>query len=514
MTVVRTLILQDTYRDSVFLMKLSSQARTETGAAQVSAMMGTVRNKELFERSGLSTPEVRAARPDDLVIAVEVDEAGAEAALARVEELLNEAPSRPTAGSCGPETPSSLEAALAADKALNLALVSVAGDYGRYEAAKAVAAGLDVMLYSDNISLEDEIALKQLARRKGRMVMGPDCGTAILDGVPLAFANAVRRGGVGIVGASGTGIQELTCLLDRFGVGVSQVYGTGGRDLKDEVGGITALAGLERLAADPLTRIVAVIGKPPGNRTRARLAETFRGLGKPVYVHYLGAEDAAPERAAGALAAADLTELATLIAAVERPEADPAAVLGADPVVPRGRPGWLRGLFGGGTLCQEAAELAAPLLVGEKYANLAIRGFHRLTGSEPSRGHCFWDFGEDEFTVGRPHPMMAPELKMEHLVRELCDPDVAVVLMDMVIGYGSHPDQAALIVRALEEAERASHGASREKRVILSVCGTDADQPDRAGQVRVLEQAGILVLGSNARAAVFAARATKGEDNG
>ena len=62
--------------------------------------------------------------------------------------------------------------------------------------------------------------------------MGPDCGTAIINGVPLCFANVVRRGDIGIVGASGTGTQEVTVIIDKMGGGVSQVIGTGGRDLK------------------------------------------------------------------------------------------------------------------------------------------------------------------------------------------------------------------------------------------------------------------------------------------
>ena len=509
MPAVRVIVLRDTYRDSVYLMKLSSQAKAECGALQVSAMMGTVRNKALFASSGLSTPEVVAARPDDLVIAVEIEEERAGQALDVVRRLLDEAPAR-RALTVEEARPATLDAALEEDKALNLALISVAGDYARYEAARALSAGMDVMLYSDNISLEDEIALKRLARSNNALVMGPDCGTAILDGIPLAFANAVRRGTVGVVGASGTGIQEVTCLLDRFGVGVSQVYGTGGRDLKDAVGGMTALAALDRLRADPATELVVVLGKTPGEATRAALAERFGAMGKPVFVSYLGTSEYGPELAAGAVAAGTLTQLAERVAQVARPGLDTESLLaGGEPALVS-RPGLLRGLFGGGTLCQEAAEIAAPLLEGAKYSNLALEGFGRLSGREASRGHCFWDFGDDEFTVGRPHPMMAPELKMERLVRELCDPAVSVVLTDVVIGYGSSDAQAALLVRALAEASARSGGRSQEVLLVASVCGTDSDRPSRAGEVRVLREAGIRVFGSNARAAAYAARACRG----
>ena len=514
MTVVRSFVLRDTYRDSVYLMKLSSQAKSQSGAVQVSAMMGTPRNKELFTRTGLMNPEIEAARPDDLVVAIEAEENKAGDVLAVVEKLLHEAPPKKT-GTQGAESVNTLEKALASDSKLNLALISVAGDYARYEAIKAVSAGMDVMLYSDNISLDDEIAIKELARRKGLMVMGPDCGTAFIDGVPLAFANAVKPGPVGLVAASGTGLQEVMCLLDRMGVGIRQAYGTGGRDLKDEVGGITALTGLARLAADPLTKIIAIIGKPPGMNTRNRLAEGFQSLGKPVFVHYLGADNYKPELAAGATVAHDLTELAALVADSVLPGAS-AALLGDFAATSNKllqgrtlRKGFVRGLFGGGTLCQEAAELAGPQLAGDKFSNLKVKGFQPISGSEKSRGHCFWDFGEDEFTVGRPHPMMAPELKMERLVAELCDPEVAVVLMDMVIGFGSHPDQANLALAALDEAHAKSGGKSAEKLVIVSVCGTDGDTPSRKDQVALLEQKGLVVLASNAQAAHFAAKAVQ-----
>jgi len=505
MSSVRTIILRDTYRDSVYLMKLSMQARNETGAAQVSAMMGTARNKELFEKSGLLTPEAAAARPDDLVIALEADDA--EAALACVRRLLDEAP-RKAAPVGGKEPPATIEDALAEDTGLNMALISVAGDYARYEAVKAVSAGMDVMLYSDNISIDDELALKRLAASRGLMVMGPDCGTAIINGVPLAFANAVRRGPVGLIGASGTGLQEVSCLLDRSGVGVSQVFGTGGRDLKDAIGGLTTFAALDRLIADPLTKIIAVIGKPPGAATRRRLIDAYKKAGKPVFIHYLSARDCAGEEAAGLRVAATLADLARLIVREVNPDA--ADLSEETPAAPRLAPGLLRGLFGGGSLCREAAEIAGPILDGLKCSNLDVEGYTQISGSDGSRGHCFWDLGEDEFTVGRPHPMIAPDLKMERLVAELCDPAVSVVLTDMVIGFGSHPDQARLMVEALKKAERQSGGESRKKAVVVSVCGTDADTPSRRDEAAALRAAGVLVLGNNAEAARFAARLTKG----
>ncbi len=504
---IQSVIKPNNYRDSIFLMKLSVQAAKESGAEAVSAMMATDRNKDLFSASGLMTPEIHAAKANDLAIAIKGDAAQAEAAVAAVMRLLDQAPERKSGKDApGAAAPAAIRQAVAADPGLNLALISVAGDYARYEAAEALTAGMDVMLYSDNISLADELALKQMARKKGLMVMGPDCGTSIIGGVPLAFANKIARGPVGIVGASGTGLQEVACLLDRMGVGVSQAYGTGGRDLKDDIGGITSFTAIDRLAADSDTKAVVILAKPPGKATRAAMLERCRSLGKPVFVHYIGASDYAGEEAAGLHTARDLTELACVAARSFNPKA---VLDGMDreTAAPAARPGgFLHGFFGGGTLAQEAAEICGPLLKGDKASNLAVAGFTKIGGRDSFTGHVFWDLGEDEFTVGRPHPMMAPDLKMDRMAQALIDPRVSVVLMDMVIGYGSHPEQARLAVEAIERADKESGGKSRQTIVVASVCGTEGDAPSRSAEIALLEKAGVVVLASNAAAARWAAK--------
>ncbi|MCD8140728.1 MAG: acyl-CoA synthetase FdrA [Planctomycetaceae bacterium] len=506
----KTIILPNSYRDSVFLMKLSSQAKERGGADTVSAMMGTTRNKELFEASGLMTPEIRDANPNDLVIAVRAEDDKLEAAAQAVLDMLNEAPAKKQDDACGNAAPRTIDAAKTADADLNTAIISVAGDYARYEAARAVTDNMDVMLYSDNISIADELALKTMASRKGLLVMGPDCGTAIIAGTPLAFANRVRSGSVGVIGASGTGLQEVTCLLDRLGVGITQAYGTGGRDLKDDIGGITTLTALERLATDDKTTMIAILGKPPGDATRAKILDRCKNLGKKVFMHYMGASSYDAENKAGIGTADNLTDFSVMVAKA----ANPSAALdgkGDDHPLPAGlKPGFLHGIFGGGTLCQEAAEIAANSLTGEKFTNLKVKGFTHITGKDKVEGHLFLDLGEDEFTVGRPHPMMAPDLKMERLVDALCNPKVTVALIDLVIGYGTHPDQANLVVQAMEKADKQSGGASRSTLVVASVCGTEGDVPSRSSQVAILEKAGVVVLASNAIAANWAVKAANG----
>ncbi|MDR3211505.1 MAG: hypothetical protein LBU79_06280 [Planctomycetota bacterium] len=507
MASVKAVVKKDTYRDSIFLMKLSVQAAKESGAETVSAMMATARNKELFLSSGLMTPEIEAAQANDLAIAIQGSEEAAREAAELVARLLEAETEDSASGAGEVRKPATLRQAAKSVSGLNLALISVAGDYARYEAAEALQAGMDVMLYSDNIAIADELALKQLAAKKGLIVMGPDCGTAIINHTPLAFANAVKPGSVGVVGASGTGLQEAICLLDRLGIGISQAYGTGGRDLKDAIGGLTFLAAIDRLANEAATKVVMLLGKPPGEATRRKIVDRVRSLGKPVFVHYMGASDYSLETAAGMTAAHDLTELALLTAQPFLPGAKLAGV------VPRAlsRPGRLCALFGGGTLCQEAAEIASSILPGDKASNLTVAGFKKISGRDIFPGHVFWDLGEDEFTVGRPHPMMAPDLKMERVVAALGDPAVSVVLVDLVIGYGSHPRQAELLAEALETAAANNRGQKSDKLVVASVCGTESDRPSRTSQIAILNQAGVVTLPSNAMAARWAAQAAAGQ---
>jgi FdrA protein len=514
MAILRSIILPGTYRDSVFLMKISSQTAQFSGAKQVSAMMATRRNKELFARSGLLTPEIEDARPDDLAVAIEADPERVDKALAMVRDLLTNATPLPEEAEGLANVPLSLEDALLARPESNLAVISVAGDYARFEAARALEAGLDVMLYSDNISIEDELALKRLAVSKNLLLMGPECGTAIVGGVPLAFANNLRSGDIGIVGASGTGIQEVTCLLDRCGLGISNAYGTGGRDLMDEIGGLSTLTALTRLAGDPRTRIVLVIGKTPGDTTRKKLLDAYAALGKPVFVRYIGTVDYSAEESIGVRCAPNLTELARIAALELAPVLDVSEIdLPAPPALPDrtgDSPSFLRGIFSGGTYCRETLEIAAPLLKGRFHTNTDFKSTVLISGTIPSREHTLLDMGGSEFTIGHPHPLVSPEAKMERIVTELCDPTTAVLLTDVVLGYGVAGNQAGLLIQALDRAAALTSGRSRVIPVVTSVCGTENDSPSRSSQVAALQDAGVVVLGNNAAAALYAARCIAG----
>lgn len=478
------------YRDSVSLMQFARGLKAQPGVTDASAVMATAANLALLAEAGLlaGTPE---PRPDDLLLVLTgdgVDEALVDQAQA---DLLRPAV-RPGAGGTAPEPPASIALALRGDPELNWALISVPGDYAAAEALKALAGGLHVMLFSDNVPVEQEAFLKDEAARRGLLLLGPDCGTSVVHGTALGFANRVAPGPVGLVSASGTGLQEVSSLLDRWGCGVSQALGTGGRDLKEAIAGRAALACLDVLAADEATKVVVLMSKPPAAATRRLLDERLRTYPKPVVTCFLG-DPASPTLAGAARQAFER-------AMGRPPSADEAAGLTANPR-PEGAGGrFLRGLYAGGTLCGEAALLASARLAGVS-CNVSLPGLPHLDDPWTSQGHCFVDLGEDEFTRGRPHPMIDQSLRLERLAREASDPETAALLVDVVLGYGAHDDPATELARAVAALPRRE---GRRVPVFASVTGTEADPQGWSRSLNVLRQGGLSAFGSNEEAVLAA----------
>jgi len=389
-----------------------------------------------------------------------------------------------------------------------LALISTPGDYAAAEAMKALRLGLNVLLFSDNVSLGREIALKRYAREHDLIVMGPDCGTAIINGVPIGFANVVRRGDVGVVGASGTGLQQVTCLIDRLGKGVSQAIGTGGHDLHRDVGGISMLQGLAALAADAQTRVIVLISKPPAKEVADRVLAAAGRAGKPVVVNFLGA-DATPPAGADLWMARTLEDAAIAAATLadgrrpEGPASDTPAAADLGGLASTQR--YVRGLYSGGTFCYEAS-----LLLGERFqsvrSNTPVGGALALHDVWQSRGHTLVDLGDDVFTRGRPHPMIDHRLRNERLVAEARDPEVAVILLDVVLGYGAHPDPAGEVAPVVAQAQALAACAGRRLFVVGFVCGTERDPQNLARQESQLAAAGVRLAPSNAQAVRLAMR--------
>ena len=501
--IARTLIKPSFYQDSVVLMGVARELRGSAGIQEAAALMGTPANRELMEQAGLLTAEAAAAGPNDLVVVVRADsEAAASAALTRAESLL--AARRQRIEAAGRRRPRTLDRARRQLEGANLALISVPGPFAAAEARKALIRGLHVMLFSDNVTLEDEVALKRLARERGLLLMGPDCGTAYLNGVPLGFANAVPHGRVGLVAASGTGLQQVVALLAAGGEGVSQAIGVGGRDMSESVGAVMTLAALDALGGDPGTELVVVVGKPPGPAVRARVEARLRTLGKPAVVAMLGREvspgregalrtvTSLEDAAAAALAALSGREYRAR--AFSDPE-DAGRRIGERQRARAAGQAAVRGLFAGGTLAYEALLILEPLLG-------AVGG--NLSRGVPSP-HRIVDLGEDEFTRGRAHPMLDGTLRAEEIARAGKEADVAVLLIDVVLGHGAASDPAGDIAPALEAARAHAHANGRSLAVVASVVGTSGDPQGLDRQVARLESAGAWVLPSNAQAARAAA---------
>ncbi len=515
---ILTRIKPSDYHDSITLMQAAAALLDMPGIRDAAVVMGTRANHEIVAGAGLLTPEAEASSPDDLVIVVKADDdAAGQAALAKAEEILSRRAER-TEGTA--MRPKSLAAALAAEPGANLAVISVAGRYAAQEARTALERGLHVLLFSDNVPLEEEIGLKELAASKGLLCMGPDAGTAIINGVALGFANAVPRGSIGLVSAAGTGLQGVTSMIARAGAGVSQAIGTGGRDLSEAVGGRMMLQGLRMLQEDPETEVIVLISKPPAPAVSQKVLAAITKA-KPTIVCFLGADPGAIEKA-GALPATTLTQAATIAASLatganycdalvklEEDSRGLIALAGAERARLAPDQRILRGLFAGGTFCYEA-QLLLKNLPEPVYSNAPLAKENRL-GPE-IQGHTVIDLGEDEYTQGRPHPMIDPALRNRRIVQDARDPSVAVILLDFVLGYGSHDDPAGAALDAIHEAQRTVKEAGRDLIFIASVCGTEADPQRLSAQEARLAGAGVIVMPDNASAARLAGLITQGLD--
>jgi FdrA protein len=478
------------YLDSVALMRISSTIAALPGVEEAGLMVATPANLEILREAGVLSDDGARAGPGDLVIAVRAsDDETAAAAIAEAGRELD-AP-RGSGGPASAWRPRTLLAAHGAMPDATIALISVPGDFAAAEARKALRRGLNVMIFSDNVPVADEVELKREARELGLLVMGPDCGTAIIGGVPLCFANVVPRGDIGIVGASGTGIQEISCLIARAGRGISHAIGTGGRDLKAEVGGMTTLMAIDALEADPSTQHVVVVSKPPAAPVAGTVLERI-GRGRKSYtICFLGGGDMPmPSNARAAATLQQAAEIATgglSSGQTRKPVAEPR---------PRTGGRLVRGLYSGGTLCAEAQIVlqAAGLKVS---SNVPVPG--AATPADLS-GHALIDLGDDIYTRGRPHPMIEPAVRDAPLVEALDDPAVAVVLIDIVLGLGGHADPAGHVARLLRARD-----ATKAPAVIAAVTGTDGDPQGLGGQIAALRDARVTVCDSNAEAASLAA---------
>lgn len=531
MSVTKIQIRRGTYYDSVVLMQLQASLQKLPGIVNAGVMMGTTANKDLLKQQGLLTAEAEASLPDDLIVSIEaVSDTAAETALAQVDGLLSQRPAVVEQE----YMPKSLEAAVRMLPEASWVLVSVPGQYAAGVARAALALQKNVFLYSDNVLLEDEISLKKQAAELGLLVMGPDCGTAIVNGVGLGFANRVRRGPIGLVGASGTGLQQVSARIHQLGSGITHALGTGGRDLSQHVGGMTAKQALDLLRRDTETKVIVMISKPPSPEVAATLLRNARATEKPVVVNFIGyTQPTVSTKESQLYFAASLDEAAELAVALANASTDTTRdessslstarkshlnpLLGGAGVGQRhsvlaqtkntqSEPGntssqkFVRGLFSGGTLAYECLLMLQGYLPAV-YSNIAMKKEHALNDPMVSQGHTILDLGADEFTQGRPHPMLDNTIRLLRLAQEANDPTVSVILLDVVLGDGAHPDPAGEIAPAISEARALAKAAGRELEVVVVVIGTDEDPQNMAAQIEQLKSAGAHVETSNRAAA-------------
>lgn len=514
---INTRVLKNQYHDSVALMLAAKQLKAHTEVEDAALIMGTEINKELLVQGGLLTNEAQSARPNDLIISIKCKE-NAGRFLDEAEELISA-----HAQDSGSESgfPESIRSAKRVHPDLNLAVISLAGSYAAREAREALTSGLHVLLFSDNVSLKDEIALKKFASERHLLLMGPGAGTALINGAGLGFANSVPRGRIGIVSAAGTGLQEVSTLIARKGGGISQGIGNGGRDLSREVGGLMFFSAIDALKSDPGTDIIVLISKPPAESVTRELLDRIGNLDKKFVLCLLGASP--QQHLAENLYFTHTLEgcAYTAVALLKGEEPDIQGYINKEdeklnPFIEnwkgKSKEGQhnIRGLYSGGTLCYEAQVILNNLLDEPVFSNTPLDKQNQLNDSNQCVGHALVDLGEEEFTRGRPHPMIDNDLRIRRLEQEALDPEVAVILLDLVLGYGAHPDPAKELAAAIHQVTGRLEKKQKPVAFVASVTGTEGDPQGFTRSRDLLQKAGVMVCESNAQATRLAAKLSKG----
>lgn len=487
-----TIIKKNSYQDSINLMLLTNSISSIEGVNKAQIMMGTPANKDIYKAAGLYTEELEAAESNDMAIVIDTDnEKLIDEVLEKIEQYLKDQ----SISSKGQEyeTVRTWDRAKKALPDATLALISVPGQYAAEEAEKALDLGLHTFLFSDNVPIEDEVRLKKKAHEKGLLVMGPDCGTGILDGIPIAFANVVKKGRIGIVGASGTGIQEVSAIIDRLGEGVSHAIGTGGRDLKEPVGAITMMDGIRALENHSQTEVICIISKPPAKAVRNEVVDLLQSVTKPVVAIFLGEKPTQYE--GNVYQAYTLEETARIAVDLAQGNEIKSNYNSRDYEVEqiqlKPEQTAIKGLYSGGTLASEAAVLISDALgLGSEITNEDGYVLKR-------DGHVVVDLGDDKYTQGKPHPMIDPGTRAAFIEEAGADEKTAVIVLDFVLGYGSHDDMASALLPSIKKAVAQANSEGRTLPIVASVCGTEGDPQDYQAQKQLLKEAGIIVKDNN-----------------
>jgi len=496
-------IRKNQYYDSVFLMSVNARILKVEGIQQTAVLMGSPANKQLLDDIGIQGLDIDSAQPNDLIVAVIAD------SMIIVNQVLDNLDVWLNA--IQEEAPIShlhtLEDGLAAKSNANLVVISIPGEFAAREARKALDAGLNVFMFSGNVSIDDELKLKQLAKQRGLLVMGPDCGTSIIGGVGIGFANVIRKGGIGAIGAAGTGLQEFTTQVHNHGFGISHAIGTGSHDISDQIGGLTTLAAMDALEEDVNTQVIAIISKPPGAATLKQLLEKFDSCHKPVIGCFLGVEPGIISGKKNLKPARTIDEAVRLATKMFNNPTPSEA--GSSPndlkTLSEEKAGWspeqkyLRGILAGGTFCYQSQQILREVGI-TVYSNNPLDSKNKLMHPDKSIQHTLVDMGDEFYMVGKPHPMIDGTMRRQRIIAESHDPQMAVLYLDFILGYNASMDPVGELVDAIDEAKRVYKQRGGSLTVVASICGTKADPQDLTFQVNMLRDAGVLVYDSNAQA--------------
>ncbi|MGI6777062.1 MAG: acyl-CoA synthetase FdrA [Acetivibrionales bacterium] len=508
---IKTVVRANNYMDSIFLMNASKEVMQVKGVKDAVLIMGTEMNKTVLADFGGLTDEAKSAGTNDLIISLDIeDESLVNEVISCLDRILNKKEKHIEKQEFSYQ---SFKKALSAMPEANLAVISVPGEYAAQEAMTALEHNMNVFIFSDNVPLEDEIELKRVGREKGLLVMGPGCGTSVINNISIGLMSKVRRGSIGIVGASGSGIHEIAVLVHRYGFGISQAIGTGGRDLSREIGGSTMLQGIEYLEQDKNTKVIVLVSKPPHPETTKKIIEKIKHCNKPVVVFFLGGD---PQQVtdAGAFSAATLEEAAKIAVDLVQGKGientdyvcycknELAEFAAKEKAKLKPEQKYMRGLFCGGTHSEEAVLLLQDF-VPDLHSNLRFGKVNILADSYVSMGNSLVDMGSEEFTKGKPHPVMDPSILKDRLMMEGSDPEVAVILFDLLFGHGVHKDPVGTIEETLAAIRDKAKAEGRYISMVASLCGTDLDPQDVNSQRKRLEALGVNILPSNCKAAIL-----------
>jgi succinyl-CoA synthetase alpha subunit len=500
-------IRENQYFDSVFLMGVNKRLSEEEGVQQTAVLMGTDNNKKLLADIRITDPQIDNAKSNDLIVAV----------IAETPDIVNnllENLDRYLEGSTQIASEirlRTLDDGIRNRRDANMAVISIPGQYAAREARKALEAELNVFIFSSNVPIDDELELKKIGFEKGLLVMGPDCGTSIINGVCIGFANKVRKGNIGVVGVSGTGLQEFTTQVHNAGSGISHAIGTGGNDLKDDIGGLTTITALHALEKDENTQVIAIVSKPPGKKTLEKIKHITKDLKKPVIGCFLGIKGDMTSEKGNLQLARTINEavIQALLKSGKRTDSQSLELTSEeinlahqerDKFTSKQR--YVRGIFAGGTFCYQSQQIFHDAGI-KVYSNGPIEKKMLLADPDKSLEHSFVDMGDEHYTVGTPHPMIDGRFRRERIINEGKDPQVASLLLDFILGYNASMNPVGDIIESIVEAKQIANQRGDYLCVVASICGTEEDPQNLIHQEKLLADVGVLVFNSNAKATLF-----------